>query len=139
MLNSRPFAIIVLLALSAVLYTTLLKDWFQPAPIQIVVQNRRPLSKNDPDLPAISFKFQKDYRLTGVKVLAVDEWTANKDAAPYWHLRGDSASPPTNFVLYGFALPGMETRTEPLPLDPGTTYRILVEAGRHSGSIDFQL
>jgi hypothetical protein len=139
-------ALIVLL-LGGAIY--LVAQFFKPGPIQIVCDIHPPRDSrgnnqraaNRPQF-AVAFGFDQKYELTGLKVVALDEWTTNKQAHPLWHLTSESNSVPTKAFLYGERIRGMHAAVKgakPEPLETNVTYRLLIEAGSRAGDFDFKL
>jgi hypothetical protein len=136
--------------LVAALYLYIYRDAFVRQPIRIthtlrlraVMARSRPngASRSFPLIP--TFTLGKDYRLTSVKVIRLDELQAKGFAHPLWELVADSTSSPTSVFMYGFAIEGMHTKVadaEPVPLVTNVTYRVLVTAGRYKGQHDFTI
>ncbi len=135
---------------AAALYLYIYRDAFVRQPIQIshtfrlraMMAQRRPTEamQNFPLIP--TFSLGKDYRLTSVKVIRLDELQAKGFAHPLWEWVADPASPPTRAFVYGFGFQGMHPRVagvEPAPLVTNVTYRLLVTAGRYKGQHDFTI
>lgn len=71
-------------------------------------------------------------KLTSLKVIPIQEIETNKYPHPIWHLISDSNSVPIESFAYGTPIQGMRPAVKgatPDPLEPGVTYRLLVEAG----------
>jgi hypothetical protein len=123
-------------------YVYYFTDWFTTPRIQIIVQNRiTPALRNNPSVYPISFTLDGRYKLTSVTVVSVSALATNKHPLPLWHLVTKTNSVPTPGFFYGMAIRGMKSaipNTRPLPLEPNTTYRLTVEAGRARGGVDFR-
>lgn len=126
-------------------YFYFFSDRFNQASIQIIPQIRpsRPMKSLVPDVSVypVSFTFDKEYRFTSVKVVTVAEAKNTKFPIPVWHLISDSNSVPLRGLQYGVAPRGMKPATpnlRPEPLLPKVAYRLLVQAGKLKGEIDFK-
>jgi hypothetical protein len=127
------------------------KDWFSKDGIQIYHRSRparagffgRRRSSSTPDNSAINpvtFGFSRKLRLTSVEVIPVSDIETNKFPHPIWHLTAASNSVPTKDFVYGDSIKGMKPAVKgaiPDPLQPGVTYRLLVEAGDFKAEHDF--
>jgi hypothetical protein len=122
------------------------RDWFARDNIQLMHRSRpargafrRPKADN-PLIDPISFWFDRKVRLTSLEVIAVSDLETNKSPQPIWHLVSDSNSAPVKQFTYGVGIPGMHPTmkgVEADPLEPGVTYRLLVEAGKQKVQHDF--
>ena len=136
-----PLALAVLIG-AVVLYVN--RDWFAKAPIQITHRFHAfggRFSDNGGAVPLL-FEFSRKLKLTSVKVIAVSDLETNKSPHPAWSLTSDSNSVPTRGFLYGMVVPGMRPvykESAPDPLDMGTKYRLLIEAGSLKLQHDFTL
>ncbi len=68
------------------------------------------------------------------------EFETNKVAVPKWHLISSSNSVPTRGFLYGMDIGGMtfsKLKTGVGDLNVGDPYRLLIEAGKMKGHVDF--
>lgn len=122
-------------------YCYFFTDWFRVKTIQIIPANRM-VGTLIPDSEAapISFSLDTDYRLTSVKVISIQEAETNKTVIPKWHLVSSSNSVPTRGFLYGMPIGGMKSATVKSGADDlrvGEPYRLLIEAGKSRGQIDF--
>ena len=122
-----------------VIYGVYFSDWFRTVPIIIVPQARVGRVMNigrpgdQPPASAVSFLFDRAYRLTCVKVLAAEDLATNKSPAVLWHLVSDPASNPIKAIFYGMPIKGMklaQPSRRAQPLVPGVNYIIQVEAGK---------
>jgi hypothetical protein len=135
----------MLLALAIMLagtYIYFFTDWINRPRIQIIAQTR-PIQPRGPValVYPVSFLLDGNYRLTSVKVVPLRGYQTNKFVPPLWHLIAFTNTPPTQGFLYGQRLPGMKpsiSNAPPQRLQPTTDYRLLVEAGRSRGQIDFR-
>jgi len=143
-MTRNSYVLIALAVLLGAAYAYFFTDWFTHESIQIIPQIRpaRP-GKHAGDSPAVypvSFSFDGKYKLTSVKVVALDDLKTNKYANPVWHLVSDSNSVPTKAIVYGFPIKGMKpaiAQTRPEPLQPEVPYVLFVEAGKIKGQTNF--
>ena len=87
------------------------------------------------------FCLDKPYALTSVKVVETDEAETNKYAHAFWHMVATPSAEPVKSFRYGAILPGMQpdaATAQPEPLDPDTTYSLVVESGGLKGELTFQ-
>jgi len=135
-------AVIALLALSLYL------NWgrFGSVPLEIADRSMPPrgwtvrLAKNSPSQPII-FMFNQKLKLTSVKVVDLAAYETNKYVVPLWRLTSSSNSIPTKEFVYGANIPGMHPEVKGAaadPLQPGVTYRLLLEAGSIKAEHDFK-
>ena len=141
MLSKQTVLIIVAIVLAGV-YVYFFTDWVNRPRIQIIAQTRpvQPRGQAAKVYP-ISFLLDGQYNLTSVKVVLLNQFETNKFTPPLWHLVGYTNVPPTQGFLYGQRIPGMRprmTNAPPHQLEPNTSYRLFVEAGRAKGQIDFR-
>ena len=88
----------------------------------------------------VLFLLDRDLRLTSVKVVDLRDIKAGRKPVPLWELVSDSNSIPVRSFVYGFHIRGMRPATKRAaaqPLQPGTTYRLLITAGRDKAEHDF--
>jgi hypothetical protein len=121
------------------------RDWFAREPIHIThrvtpwiraAKRADPTNKSNP----VVFSFNKFYRFTEVKVVAAAEITTNKYAHALWHLTTSSNSAFLSSFTYGDRLRGMTPKIKgsvPDPLEPGVTYRLMVETEKGPATHDF--
>jgi len=124
------------------------KDWFAKDNIQISHRSRpargpwfRRGKHDDSTVNPIVFLFDRRVRLKSVKVIPLSDIETNKFPQPIWHLVSDSNSVPVKDLTYGVRIPGMHPAykgTDAEPLQPGTKYRLLVEAGKYKAAHDFE-
>ena len=134
----------VLLAAAYVIFFT---DLFRKPTMKILVKLTpgrasaipRPLD-SAPVYP-VSFRLDRPYRLTSVKVVNTAEYATNKRVLPLWHMVSDSNSAPQQTIVYGAPrIPGMRTavaRAKPQPLEAGVQYTLLLDAGKIKGATNF--
>lgn len=140
MLSKQNVLIATALVLGGV-YLYFFTDWLQPRRIQIIAQTRpfRPASSNSRVYP-VSFVLDGFYQLTSVRVVPLGALQTNRFAPPVWDLVSDTNAAPTKGFLYGGGIPGLkprQTNSTPQPLQPDTAYRLIVQAGRAQGHVDF--
>jgi hypothetical protein len=143
MKNQTKFLIFVALILGAI-YAYRFTDWFGEKKIQIKykVITGRGVAKSSPANPVMFYLMDREYRLTSIKVVAVDEAATNKYPHFYWHVVSDSNSIPLTDFMYGANVSGMKPKIAglvPEPLKMGVNYRVFVEAGKIKGEKDFQV
>ena len=144
--------LLVLLALAGVA-AYLLKDWLKAEPIQIsclirpAQPSRRPQS-NRTDAPSgkpgynVAFAFNHKVVLTAVKVFTLADASTNKYPRPIWSLASPSNSVPTRSIVYGDRIRGLVPTVKGAtadPLEPGGSYRLVIEAGETKAQQDFQI
>jgi hypothetical protein len=137
----------IMLALGGV-YVFYFTDWFKPKIIHISSHNARVTraaranANADSTAAGVIFKLGRPYKLTDLKVVALDEWQTNKNCLPLWHLVADTNSAPiTKPFNYGQKIPGMKPEVagaRAQPLQPGVEYRMFVTDGSYQGQHDFQ-
>jgi hypothetical protein len=124
------------------------QDWFAKDHIQITHRSRaaragffsRKRPAADSAVNPILFGFNRKLKLKSIQVMSVSEIETNKYPHPIWHLISDSNSVPTKIFVYGQPIKGMRPSVQGAaadPLEPGTTYRLLVEATAFKGEHDF--
>ena len=139
---SKQNVLIILAVVLAGIYVYYFTDWINRPRIQIIAKTRpiQPRGSQGTVYP-VSFLLDGQYHLSSVKVVPLSEYVTNRFVRPLWHLIAYTNAPPSQGFLYGERLPGMKpssTNTRPEQLRPSTVYRLLVEAGRSKGQIDFQ-
>ena len=135
----------MLIALAAV-YVVWFTDWFKPKRMA-VFHTSRSLSAGrwqrgagGAGGPVLMFGLDRDYRLTKVKVVSLEEYRTNLLAIPLWHLVSDSNSAPVRAFSYGQNIRGMKPSIKgnlPQPLETNRLYRMFITAGQVSGEHDF--
>lgn len=121
-------------------------DWFRHPEIRIIKQIRPPsrrvaMPAGDTPVYPVMFAFDRPYRLTDVKVVAVEDEKTNKFPHVLWHMISDSNSIPTKALAYGARVSGMKPkvpRAQPDPLEPEVGYHLYLEAGSAKGDVKFQ-
>lgn len=151
-MNRKEYFLVGLVVMLGGLYALYFSDWFGPKIIRIehtvrAVQGGwatvgRPSNPTVSPVNNVTFSLHKDYQLTAVKVMVAAEARTNKSAHPLWHLVSKRGSQPANSLAYAGPVNGMTSARpggEAEPLEPGTEYRLAVEAGRWKGEHDFQI
>lgn len=146
--KSKTILILVLLLGFGSLAVYLNRDGFTKRPIQITyrvspwlkdTRRGRPRTSTDLGVPVV-FRLDRYYRLTGVKVVVAAEFATNKHAHPLWELVTSSNSIPTAAFAYGDRLRGLTPAVKgalPDPLEPGVTYRLLLNTLEGEAQHDF--
>lgn len=149
------FAALALAAAYVINYT----NWFTPKVIHLAYTNERSprirrggnLDANSTTVPVIFKLLGRPYKLTEIKVVALDEWQTNKDCLPLWHLiAGTNTVPIEQPFYYGDYIRGRGRPDNYIhdmqpevpgaraqPLEPGVKYRIFVTDGSAKGELDF--
>ena len=130
-MNKKTWILVALAIVLGAVYVIHFSHWFKPKVLAIAHNGR---------FGRINFTLGDPYRLTALKVVSVSELQSNKYAPPVWELKSDSNSVPVKMFSYGDHIRGMKPVIEtarPEPLEPGTTYRIFVEAGSLKAQHDF--
>jgi len=140
MLSKQNILIATALVLGGI-YLYSFTDWLQPRRIQIIAQTRpfQPSAASNRVYP-VSFVLDGLYQLTSVKVVPQRAFETNRFALPLWDLVAVTNSGLTRGFLYGSDIPGLKprkTNSTPEALQPNTVYRLLVQAGRAKGQVDF--
>jgi len=135
------------------IYVFYFTDWFTPKTIHITHVDRaigrarfrraNNLNANaGPVAAPVTFIFRKPYKFTEIKVVALDEWQADKNCLPLWHLiPGTNSAPIDGPFVYGQNIDGMKPEVpgaRAQPLKPGVKYRLFVTDGSAKGEHDFQ-
>jgi hypothetical protein len=123
-------------------------SWLRPSPIRIMYSTRpNPELRHAPGVAPVVFGLDQDYRLTSLKVIRLADLQAGAATSPLWHLvrDPDPRNQPASLgsLIYGQRVPGLRPAPglDPpaQPLEPNQAYRLLLEAGRARGQIDFQV
>ena len=145
-MTKQSISLITVAVLLASLYVAVFTDWFVKPHIQILPLIR-PLQRNVKVLPGdvpvypVLFQFDRHYKFTEIKVVAVDDEKTNKYPHAVWHMISDSNSIPTKTISYGMKLRGMKPkvpRAEPDQLEPDVVYRLYLTAGKARAQTNFQ-
>jgi len=142
----------MLIALAAVLggfSLYLNKDWFAGDNIHIShrsLPNRSGLFRrnratpNDSRVNPVIFGFDRKLKLTSLQVIPLSDLRTNKYPHAIWQLVSESNSVPTKSLTYGVPIKGMHPKisgTTPDPLEPGESYRLLIETAKLKAEHDF--
>lgn len=130
-MNKKSWFLILVAVALGVCYVIYFTDWFRPKLIHVSYTKRT---------GHIQFALGQPYELTSVKVVSVSALQSNKYALPVWELKSDSNSVPIKMFSYGQYIRGMKPAAEHAraePLEPGTIYRLFVEAGGRKAQHDF--
>jgi hypothetical protein len=147
-MTSKQWTLIAVVLVAAGLCLYFNKDWFASDHIQIYHRLRpgglaRFRRRPQPEAVApVMFGFDRKLKLTSVEVIPVSDIETNKYPQPIWHLVSDSNSVPTKGFQYGMDVPGMRPATKGViasQLEPGTKYRLLIQAGSLKATHDFAL
>jgi len=152
-MNKRQTYLFVLLVLLAGAAIYMFKDYFATRPIQIEYAirpgppQRRPQSPGEEPTSGkkgynVIFNLGQKLPLTSVKVISVEEALTNKYPRAIWHMISDSNSVPTQTLTYGGWLRGMHPAIKgatPDPLEPGGSYRLLIETAKRKAEKEFQI
>jgi len=143
-MHKREIAWIVVLLLLIGAYIHYFSHWGEKREIQVLASARpmpsvRRRGGAPAGAPAVRLVFTLDnyYKLTKVKVTAVDSQHANAAAHVLWHLVSKTGSTPVKMFQYAQAIEGMEPDlpgVQPEPLVPGEKYRLEVSAGAMKGT-----
>src|SRR4051812_21330849 len=102
MKNQTKILIFVAVILGAI-YAYRFTDWFGEKKIQIkykVMTGRGSAISGMADSIAF-YLIDKEYRLTSIKVISIDEALTNKYPHAFWHLISESNSVPVADFMYG--------------------------------------
>jgi hypothetical protein len=144
-MTKKTIFFIVLVVLLGGLSFYLNRDRFKSAPLEIGHRSVVPRDwlvrrfKNSHSNPVI-FLLNRETRLTSVKVVLPSELATNQFALAIWNLTSESNSVPIKDFIYGVTIPGMKPVVKgavPDFLEPGVTYRLIVEAGPLKAEHDF--
>jgi hypothetical protein len=117
-------------------------DWHKRSDIQIFYEKSRRAILGGNEAPGLIFHLVKSYPLTSIEVVAADDARTNKYPHALWHILADDKPVPTTSFGYGASIHGMKPEiatAEPEPLEAGTEYLLLIEAGKKfKGKLPFQ-
>lgn len=144
-MNKKNWVLIIILLALAGSYVCFFTTWFRPQTIEIfhVSRSNRAAAnaKTPPPITVpVTFGLTHIQRLTMIKVVPLSALATNKFPQPVWHLVSVSNSVPLKSFVYGQNIGGMKAAiagSRPVPLEPGVTYRLFVEAGAIKGQHDF--
>ena len=149
-ISRKEYLLFGLVVALVVTYLCFFTDWFKNQPIRIEYTTRavrlppsgRGAISTTPQLFNVMFSLNGEYRLTSLKVVPASDYAVDPKAAGIWHLVADQPTPPTKGFVYGVDVPGMHpyiAGTSPQPIQPGTVYHVIVEAGKRKGESDFTI
>jgi hypothetical protein len=139
-MTRKQLALIALAAVLGGLSLYLNKDWFGRDDIRIFHRSRPARRAQDVSVAPILFGFNQKIKINSVKVVSASDAETNKYPRPIWHLVSESNSAPAKELFYGAPIRGLHPEikgAQAETLDPGVTYRLLVEAGSFKGQHDF--
>jgi len=146
-MTAKAKALLACAVVLGIVYVIFFTDLFRKQTMQIIPTFRPgrasaiPRPRDWPPVYPISFRFNKNYRFTSIKVVNAAEYATNKNAVPAWYMVSDSNSAPQGVIIYGLPkIPGMRpavARSKPQPLEAGVEYLLLVEAGRIKARTNF--
>ena len=129
-MNKRSVLFAGVAGILATLYLIYFTDWFKPKKIQIMWRISAAIGA--PHAPNVVFYLKPASPVTSIKVVET-EGATNKFAHALWHVVADSAPVVVDTFNYGGVIPGMKPEVataQPEPLQPDTSYSLLVEAGK---------
>jgi len=148
-MNKRTLWLVGVALLLGAAYLRFFIDWNKGREIHIIWDKSRPMARRANDNPVIVFhlvdehRVDKPYPLTSIKVVETDDALTNEYPHALWYLIATNTPVPTDTFRYGGRVKGMKPEIAsalPEPLDPDTSYTLLVEAGKNlKGKCTFQL
>ena len=133
LMSGKQWMLLVLALVLGGLSFYLNHDWSGRNKVRVHHRSRPPVPGDGRStIQPLFFAFDRDLKLTSLKVIPLHEIETNKYPHPIWHLVSKSSSVPVSDFTYGCAIGGMEPAVNGAtadPLEPGVTYRLLVEAG----------
>jgi hypothetical protein len=151
-MNKKTIFQFVLLVLLLGVLAWIMAQFFKPGKIPVYCEvhpprisrsnNNDPRTAQNPRTFDVAFGLDQRYELTSVKVVALDEWTTNKQAQPLWHLVSETNSAPVRAIIYGQRIRGMHAAVpgaRPQMLQTNVAYRLLIQSGSREGECDFKL
>jgi hypothetical protein len=151
-MSKKEYCLIGLALVLGGLYAVFFSDWFRSDAIRIehtIRSSREAWTGNgrraEPETKgagSVTFSLHHPYKLTSVQVFVAAEIGTNRFAHPLWHLVSKDGSQPTEGFAYGFQILGMAPAVagaEPEALQAGIDYRLVVNAGKLTGTNDFRL
>lgn len=121
-------------------YIHFFTHWNEKPSINITA-SLRPTRRHAGEMSVV-FTLNRECRLTSLKVLPLKGDQFDPNALPVWNLVSDSNSLPLRAFSYGQPLRGMHPALKgvrPDPLTPGAAYRLILAAGKATGSKDFKM
>ena len=147
-MTTKQWTLIILAVVLGGFSLYLNKDWFADDNIQIQCRSRparmgffrRSKRAADTATDPVFFAFDRKLKLTSLKVIPVREIETNKYPHPIWDLISNSNSAPVAEWSYAVPIQGMHPAIKgatPDQLEPGVTYRLIIEAGKLEAHHDF--
>jgi len=142
-MNKRTaFLVGAILVLAAAYNLAFFMDWHKRPKIQIFCEKSRRAILGGSETPDLIFHLAKPFPLTSIEVVAAEDARTNKYPHALWHVLAAAGPVPTTSFSYGAAIDGMKPEIPiavPEPLEAGTEYLLLVEAGKNvKGRLPFQ-
>lgn len=152
-MSKKQLTVLLVLLTLAGVAAYILKDSFAAEPIQItcLIRPAQPVRRPPPnraDVPSgkpgynVAFAFNHKLALTAIKVFPLADAQTNKYPRPIWSLASSSNSMPTKSIVYGDRIRGLQPTVKGAtadPLEPGGSYRLVIEAGEVKAQHDFQI
>lgn len=125
------------------IYLVYFTSFFQKPSVRISARPRVERShRSGKETASVSFSFDQKLSISELKVVALSDFETNKYPHALWNLVSDTNSIPLKGFAYGEFIKGMKpkvAKVRPEPLQPQTKYRLLVDAGKIQGQVDFEL
>ena len=136
-MQKREIGWIVVLLLVIAAYIHFFSHWGETREIQIFASIRQlPRRAGNASTFPVLFTLDNSYRLTSIKVTALDSNHTNAVAHVLWHLVSKNVSEPVKYFYYGQTIGGMEPDLKgvrPEPLVSGEKYVMEISAGPLKG------
>jgi hypothetical protein len=141
--KQTSFLVGAILVLAAAYNLAFFIDWHKRPQIQIFCEKSRRAILRGSETPDLIFHLAKSYPLTSIEVVDAEDARTNAYPHALWHVLAADGPVPTTSFGYGAAIEGMKPEIStavPEPLEAGTEYLLLVEAGKNvKGQLPFQL
>jgi hypothetical protein len=141
-MTKKATSLILIALVLAGMYIYYFTDLIHPPAIQIIYQVRPAPARNKDAGFIISFTMDQPVIPNSIRVFPVSALATNKNPATLWYLVKGTNSVPIRGFYYGRNVQGMKPmvpKKRPDLLEPGVEYRLVVEAGRSVGTLDFHL
>ena len=142
-MSKKNIFLILLLVVLGGIYLVYFTSFFQKPTVQISARPRVERSRRGGgETASVSFSFNQKISVTELKVVALADLETNKYPHALWNLVADTNSIPLKGFAYGEYIKGMKPKVakiRPEPLQPQTKYRLLVDAGKIQGQVDFEI
>jgi hypothetical protein len=136
-MRKREIGWIVVLLLVIGAYIHYFSHWGEKKEIQIFASIRQlPRRTGNLSTMPVIFTLDQTYRLTSIKVTAVDSQHTNATEHILWHLVSQNVSEPVKYFTYGQNIQGLDPYLKgvrPEPLVPGEKYVMEITAGPLKG------